>query len=44
MMPDRTTLEPGGAGENELVFAASEFFGGWGLLYRIPDRTGLQVP
>lgn len=31
------------AGENELAFAVGESFGGWGLLCRIPDRTGLRV-
>jgi hypothetical protein len=32
------------AGDNELVFAVSEDFGGWGVQARFPDATGLTFP
>ena len=31
------------SGENELLFAVSESFGGWGVLAMLPDRTGIRV-
>jgi len=31
------------AGENELVLAVAEVFGGWGLMGRFEDPTGLEV-
>jgi hypothetical protein len=36
-----TVFLPLVAGENELVVAVSETFGGWGLQARFPDETGL---
>ncbi len=30
-------------GDNELVFAVSEAFGGWGLIGRLPEDAGLLV-
>jgi hypothetical protein len=30
-------------GENELVFAVSEAFGGWGLIARFEDLDGISV-
>lgn len=42
--PDQASVYlPLEAGENRLVVAVSEIFGGWGLMGRIPDREGLQV-
>lgn len=31
------------AGENELLFAVSETFGGWGIQAAFPDRDGIRV-
>lgn len=33
-------LEPG---ENELILAISDVFGGWGVMGQIPDRAGISV-
>jgi hypothetical protein len=30
-------------GENELIMAVSEAFGGWGLIARFADTTGITV-
>jgi hypothetical protein len=38
-----TVYLPLEAGDNELVLAVSEDFGGWGVQARLPDRDGLTV-
>ncbi len=38
-----TLILPLKRGENELLFAVSESFGGWGLTARLPDRAGLRI-
>ncbi len=44
MRVDRDTLYlPLRAGDNELVFAVTEAFGGWGVTGRLLDREGVQV-
>ncbi len=34
---------PLGEGENELILAVADSFGGWGLMGRFPDRGGLDI-
>ncbi len=31
-------------GENELIFAVSEAFGGWGVTARLNDLAGIELP
>jgi hypothetical protein len=31
------------AGDNELILAVSEAFGGWGIQARLPDREGIEI-
>ncbi len=38
-----TVYLPLNSGRNELVFAVSEVFGGWGLMARFEDMGGLRV-
>lgn len=38
-----TLMLPLREGDNELVFAVTEEFGGWGLMAALPDREGLHV-
>jgi hypothetical protein len=44
LLPEQASVYlPLREGENQLVVAVSEIFGGWGLYGRISDRTGLTV-
>ena len=38
-----TLVLPLEKGDNELLFAVTESFGGWGLTARLPDRVGVRV-
>lgn len=42
--PDQTTVFlPLAEGDNDLIVAVSDAFGGWGLIGSLPDRDGLTV-
>jgi hypothetical protein len=44
MTVDNDTLYlPLAAGDNELVFAVTEAFGGWGFVARLGDTEGIRV-
>jgi hypothetical protein len=38
-----TLFLPLSAGDNELAVLVADEFGGWGLMARFPDRSGLEV-
>ncbi len=44
LLPEQASVYlPLRPGQNELIVAVSEIFGGWGLYGRIEDRTGLSI-
>jgi len=42
-LDEHTLYLPLDAGDNELVLAVSDVFGGWGLMGQLPERAGLTV-